>query len=205
MKTAQIMMRPFKDGTIRQNHKTGWFNATDLIKIANNYRAQIGKKEKLIKDYFKTDSTIDFIKEILDRENISQAYISKKGKNGGTWVHPLLLIDIAMWLSPEFKYDAMKWLEDELIKNRDASGNSYKKMTSSVMQYMGSDVARAGIAIPKIAKAIKMNLGVDDWNAATQNQLKQRDEIQKNISMLLKAGIEINKACYISISEQVSA
>ena len=199
------MMRPFKDGTIRQNHKTGWFNATDLIKIANNYRAQIGKKEKLIKDYFKTDSTIDFIKEILDRENISQAYISKKGKNGGTWVHPLLLIDIAMWLSPEFKYDAMKWLEDELIKNRDASGNSYKKMTSSVMQYMGSDVARAGIAIPKIAKAIKMNLGVDDWNAATQNQLKQRDEIQKNISMLLKAGIEINKACYISISEQVSA
>ena len=127
MKTAQIMMRPFKDGIIRQNHKTAWFNATDLIKIANKYRTQIGLKEKLIKDYFKTDSTNEFIKEILDRENVSEAYSSKKGKNGGTWVHPLLLIDIAMWLSPEFKYDAMSWLQDELLGLRDESGESYKK------------------------------------------------------------------------------
>ena len=71
MKTAQIMMRPFKDGIIRQNHKTGWFNATDLIKIANRYRTQLGKKEKLIADYLRNDATLEFIKEILDRENIS--------------------------------------------------------------------------------------------------------------------------------------
>jgi len=205
MKTAQIMFRPFKDGSIRQNHKTTWFNATDLIKIANKYRTQIGLKEKLIKDYFKTDSTNEFIKEILDRENLSEVYSSKKGKNGGTWVHPLLLIDIAMWLSPEFKYDAMNWLQDELLKNRDESGESFKKMAVSISRYMGNDIARAGIAIPKIAKAIKSNLSVEDWNNTTEENLKKRDEIQKNISILLKAGVEINKACITSLQEVVSA
>ena len=201
MKTAQIMERTFKDGVIRQNHKTAWFNATDLLKISNQYRTQIGLSTKAIADYLKTDSTKEFIKEILDRENISVAYDSKKGKNGGTWVHPLLLIDIAMWLSPEFKYDAMKWLQDELIKLRDNGGNSYKKLTSSISQYYGLDVARVGTTIPKVASAIKKNLKVTDWNTATEEQLKKRDEIQKNICMLLSAGVEINKACLHSIRE----
>ena len=205
MKTAQIMARPLMDGTIRQNHKTGWFNATDLLKLANRKRTQLGKSEKKIAHYLENDSTKEFIEEIMDRENVTIVYDSKKGKNGGTWVHPLLLIDIAMWTDQSLKYDAMKWLEDELIKNRDESGESYKKMTSCVFQYMGDDIARAGTAIPKIARAIKQNLQVKDWNIATEVQLKKRDEIQKNISVLIKAGVEINKACVVSIQEVMSA
>ena len=88
MKTPQILERKFRDGVVRQNHKTGWFNATDLLGVANTYRQQIGLKPKRINDYFKTDNTKEFIKEILDRENLSKVYESKKGRNGGTWVHP---------------------------------------------------------------------------------------------------------------------
>ena len=188
------MERKFKDGVIRQNHKTGWFNATDLIQVANRYRSQIGLEKKAIADYFKTNSTKEFIKEILDRENLSLAYESKKGKSGGTWVHPLILIDIAMWLSPEFKYEAMKWLEDELTKNRDDGGESYKKMSSYLKRSEVVPVAKIGLVLPKIAKYIKERLEVENWNSAGSLKNKQRDEIHNAFVMLLKVGTNPNVA-----------
>lgn len=199
MKTVQIMERQFKDGVIRQNHKNGWFNATDLIQVANRYRQQIGLDKKMIADYLKTNSTKEFIKEILDRENISLAFESKKGKGGGTWVHPLILIDIAMWLSPEFKYDAMKWLEDRLIQNRDLSGDSYKKLAGYLKSRTDIiPIAKLGIVMPKIARYIKEQLKVDDWNKADEIVLQQRDAIHNNFIMLLEAGVETNKALLIA-------
>lgn len=193
------MERPFKDGTIRQNHKTTWFNATDLLKVGNQYRTQIGLNKKAIADYLKTESTKEFIKEILDREDLSKAYETKKGNNGGTWVHPLILIDIAMWLSPEFKYEAMKWLEDRLIQNRDLSGESYKKVASYLKKRNDIvPVAKIGIIMPKIAKYIKTQLDVEDWNKADENTLKMRDTIHNNFIMLLDAGIDVNKALLIA-------
>jgi hypothetical protein len=204
MVTAQIVERKFKGGSIRQNHKTAWFNATDLNKIANEYRAQIGLKPKHIADYLKTDSTREFIKEILDREDISKAYETKKGKSGGTWVHPLILIDFAMWLSPEFKYEAMKWLEDRLIKNRDLSGDSYKKLASYLSKREDIvSIAKIGVIMPKIAKYIKDSLNVEDWNKTTEENLKKRDNIHNNFMMLLDGGVEINKALYIAVKNEL--
>ena len=188
------MERNFKDGVVRQNHKTAWFNATDLNKIANSYRSQIGLKPRLIADYLKKDSTKEFVKEILNRENISKAFETKTGINGGTWVHPLVLIDFAMWLSPAFKYEAMKWLEDELLKNRDNSGDSYKKLCSVVKKTYDLTPAKVGLVMPQIATKIKEFFKVDDWNKATDKQLKLRDTIQNNLSLLLSANVEINKA-----------
>ena len=193
------MQRNFRDGIIRQNHKTGWFNATDLIQVANQYRTQIGLEKKLIADYLRNNSTKEFIKEILDRENLSLAYESKKGKGGGTWVHPLILIDIAMWLSPDFKYEAMKWLEDRLIQNRDLSGDSYKKLASYLKNRTDIiPIAKLGIVMPKIARYIKDQLQVEDWNKADETTLKQRDMIHNNFMMLLDAGVDNNKALFIA-------
>jgi len=205
MKTAQIMQRPILDGKVRQNHKNGWFNANDLLDIHNRKAKQIGKPTKKINAYTVNSTSMEFFEEIMNQESITSVYSSKKGKNGGTWMHPLVFVDFAMWVSSEFKYFAMQWLSDELLKNRDESGESYKKMASAVSIYMGDDLARAGTAIPKIARAIKNNLCVEDWNNTTEENLKKRDEIQKNISILLKAGVEINKACITSIQEVMSA
>lgn len=205
MKTTQIMQRPILDGMVRQNHKTEWLNANDLLEIHNRKAKQLGKVTKKINAYTVNSTSIEFFEEIMNQESITTVYESKKGKNGGTWMHPLVFVDFAMWVSPEFKYHAMQWLTDTLLKNRDNSGESYKKMASSVANYLGSDMAKAGTTIPKIARAIKTNLNVSDWNSTTEENLKKRDEIQKNISILLKAGVEINKACITSIQEAVSA
>lgn len=205
MVTQQIVERNFRGNIIRQNHKTAWFNATDLNKIGNEYRKQIGLGNKLIADYLRNDTTKEFIKEILDKEDISKVYESKKGKNGGTWVHPLILIDFAMWLSPEFKYEAMKWLEDRLIQNRDLSGDSYKKLASYLKNRDDLiPIAKIGVVMPKIATYIKDSLKVEDWNKATELQLKKRDMVHNNFMMLLDGGVEIKNALMIAMKNALN-
>jgi len=201
MKTEQILQRQFLDGIITQNHKTSWFNATNLIAIANKYRETQGLLPKNIADYLKKKETKEFVATIAKREQISEVFSVKKGKNGGTWVHPLLLIDIMMWLSPDFKYQAMQWLQDNLTKFRDTSGDDYKKLTSVLCQKI--PISKVGIIIPEVAKKIKNVCKVEDWNAATEQQLKQRVEIQKDFILLCEANVEPDKALHLAIKNNM--
>ncbi len=73
-------------------------------------------------------STSDYIKVILEKENIhsNKGIIdATRGKHGGTWVHPMLFIDISMWINPYFKYDVVKFAQDEMIKFRNLAGDAY--------------------------------------------------------------------------------
>jgi len=50
-------------------------------------------------------------------------YLKSRGKNGGTWMHPILFIDFAMWINPKFKVKVLKFLHDKLIKHRIDTGD----------------------------------------------------------------------------------
>ena len=52
--------------------------------------------------------------------------------------------------------------------------------------------------MPKIARYIKEQLKVEDWNKASEIELQQRDAIHNNFMMLLEAGVETNKALLIA-------
>ena len=200
METPQILERKFLDGTIHQNHKTKWFNATEFMRLANSYRTQIGLEPKHIADYLKNQSTREFFEQIMDTEKISKVFDAKKGKNGGTWVHPLVLIDIAMWTNPKFKYEAMSWLQDNLVEFRDCSGDSYRKMSGVLSERI--DPSKVGLAIRTIAANIKKLMNVDDWNATTPEKLQQRDRIHNNLILLMKANVNINKSQEIVFREE---
>lgn len=200
MKTVQIMERKFYDGVVRQNHKTGWLCATDLIRIGNKYRTSIDMPALLISGYFKQKQTKEFIQSILEEEQVSSVKSSKRGKGGETWVHPLIFIDIAMWMNPKFKYTALSWLQDRLIQNRDTSGNSYKAMCGTLDKSYGLG-AKIGIIIPQIARKIKETCGVSDWNVASEEQLLRRDRIHENIIMLCKAKVDLKKVVEFAIEQ----
>ena len=191
------MSRKFLDGEITQNHKTGWFNATELLSIANKYRETQGGLPKRINDYLKKQETKEFIATIAKKEEISEVVKVAKGRYGGTWVHPLILIDIAMWLSMDFKYQAMQWLQDNLLKYRDISGDDYKKLSSAICQKINP--AKAGIMIPEIAKQIKERVGIQEWNRTTEFDLKRRTQIQKDIILLCKTPITLQEAVRIAL------
>ncbi len=199
MKTAQIMTRKFYNSDLRQNHKTEFFCLTDLLKIGNKYREIRGLKKKHINDYTKLDSTKDFMLSITKKHKIVDLIDIKKGKYGGTWAHPYIMIDMAMWLNPDFKVDAIEFLSDNLIKNRDNSGESYKLMSKAL--YSKFKFSESVFMVQEVAKRIKQVVNVEDWNNASEQQLKNRDKIHNNIILLSKSDIDIKKVIRLAIED----
>lgn len=55
-------------------------------------------------------------------------------KNGGTWMHPILFVKFAMYLSPRFEYHVLKFVSDEMIRYRNDAGDAYKELSSAIMR-----------------------------------------------------------------------
>lgn len=137
MKTNNVLTRPMGDFSVNQRTKDGFFNATDLLRQWNlntqNFR---DLKKKDLDDYLNNKSTQEFVSTIIQKETLSGkngVITSSKGRyNGGTWMHPMLFIDFAMWLNPSFKYEVIRFVSDELILLRDQAGENYKKLSAAV-------------------------------------------------------------------------
>jgi len=199
MKTEVIMKRELFGCEISQQSKTNFFSATELVKAGDQHRKQLGLKEFQFYQYLKNKSTIDFIEELEKKYNI-KVIVSTKGRNGQTWVHPLLFIDIALAISPTLKIEVYEWLFDNLILFRNDSGDSYKEMTASVFTRIGN-VRDFQKTIQTIALDIKKALYVTDWQTATEEQLKKRDNIHLSIKTLCRVLTDIKVITRIAIEE----
>jgi len=188
MKTAVIMERKLFGKVIRQNHKTGMLNANDLHEVGNAMRFQAGLTKKQMASYFNLDSTEELIKEVCLVENagLDEVKVSKRGKAGGTWVNPVLFVDMAMWYSPQLKVQIIKWVIDGLLDARDNSGESYKRMASALKQNFPNEFSPLKMAevANTIAAECKVGIGKDKWQKATEKQLVKREKIQDTISLI---------------------
>ena len=158
MKTNQVMIRQMGDFQVEQRTRDGFFNLTSLIKQWNNHvdnqqvlnpqKSGVLKKKDL-DDYLSNKSTSDFIHVIMDRENLQDkkdVVRTVKGKHGGTWVHPMFFIDAGMWINPYFKYDVLKFVQDEMIKFRNLAGDAYPEMCKAVYTIIPEKIFKEKIA-----------------------------------------------------------
>src|SRR5690606_26757957 len=109
MKTNQIMVR--EEGFI-QRTSDGYFSATKLV---DHFNHLYGEK-KILGNYMKNQNTSDFVDQLV-KEGIQKPIITGRGTgpNSGTWVHPKIFIDLAMWVSVEFKSKVIDYVLDGLI------------------------------------------------------------------------------------------
>jgi len=198
LKTEQILKREFYNQTIRQNHKTEFLCMTDMLKVGNMHRKNQGLPRVKITNYMSLKSTKEFIELLMREENVINI-IETTGKSTGKeyWANKYLFLDFALWLSPKFKVKVYKWLYDNLTVFRDESGESYKKMAAIIQDKYGA--SKIGLLISSVAKKIKEHIGVTSWNTATEDQLKERDEIHKRLEMLLIADVDIERAIKLVI------
>lgn len=108
-----------------------YFNATALLEVwnkDNGYRKQLG-------NYQSQKETKEFI-EHLKKEGIENPMLASRGRgeNQGTWMHPKLFIDLAMWISVEFKSKVIDMVLDGLIISRHDAGDYYNEMTAVIME-----------------------------------------------------------------------
>ena len=197
MKTEVVMKRELFGREISQKSQTEYFSATDLVKAGNIWRITNGLQPFDMNVWFNLKSTKEFLASLEYRYGIVK--ISGRGRGKHTWVHPFLFIDMALAISPELKIEVYSWLYDHLLKYRNESGDSYKKMSGALMIATKNkhDVQQNIIST---AEQIRVSLGVKDWQSATEKQLKTRDRIHENIALLLDV-LPIQDAVRIGIKK----
>lgn len=200
MKTEVIMKRELFGKEISQKSKTEFFSATDLVKAGNSKRMLENLSPFDLTAWFRQKNTIEFIKTLEEKYGVVK--ISGKGRGVHTWVHPFLFIDIALSISPDFKIEVYTWLYDHLLKYRNESGDSYKKMAGSIYLSIPNKSDYKDF-LQETAKSIKKVIGASDWQSATEEQLKLRDKVQESISTLCDV-IEPKEAVRITLAKIIT-
>ena len=181
MKTAVLMKRELFGCEVEQNSKTEMFNATSLSKAGNKWRSANGLSEFNLSQWLKSKGTQEFI-SALEKKHGDVLKVGR-GRNSATWIHPLLFIDMALAISPSLKIEVYEWLFDNLLKFRNESGDSYKRMAGALF-VNASDKAYYYKYIQDVAQKIKLACNVNDWQTATEPQLQKRDKIHDAITLL---------------------
>ncbi len=198
MKTEVIMKRELFGCEISQKSKSEFFSATDLVKAGNRWRAINGLSSFDVTVFFKRKDVKEFIGTL--EEKYGTVKISGRGRGKHTWVHPLLFIDIALAISPKLKIEVYEWLFDHLIKNRNDSGDSFKKMAGELY---GNSRKKSIFPreIQKVGMLIKKACSVTDWQKATEYQLKKRDTLHESIALLASVLKDNEQAVRIAIDK----
>lgn len=196
------MLRKIGEFNIFQRTKDGMFNATALIKQWNGQPILHTQKNGYVKkkdldDYLSNKNTQMFIKTIQERENLNTTKLvylksrASRGENAGTWMHPMLFIDFAMWINPSFKYDVLKFVSDQMIRYRNDAGDAYRKLSSSVASIVPKGKMEGSIR--KVAETLNW-IVFDGHEHLMRNrhgdEAKQRElwELERKVSDLINEG-----------------
>lgn len=198
MKTEVIMMRPLFDTEVQQNSKSTFICANDIAMAGNNFRKANGLPQFTLQTWLNTQSTQEFIHEL--EQNFGKVIETRRGRYGGTWMHPYLAIDLALAISPKLKVEVYKWLYDELLKYRNNSGNSYQRMAGALYERTTSK-STFSKDITKLAIIIKNECGVTNWESATEEQLRLRDKMHENIALLAQVMNNLKEAIRLGIMQ----
>ena len=194
MITNQIMKRPLAQFTVEQRTKDGMFNATALLKQWNE---QDGVAQRKLDNYFASSKTAEFIETIMNRENLhtpKMVYVKSRASRGnqvGTWMHPLLFIDFAMWINPSFKYDVLKFVYDRMLVYRNEAGDAYKALSSAMNKIctphqMKKYMPILGRGINFIVTGRHEHKLRNEYG--TEDKQKEYFELEKQVAMLIDEG-----------------
>jgi hypothetical protein len=173
------------------------FNATEFVNAWNaslNMQNSAYLKKQLAK-YLQNKSTEEYIETIMQRENkksVKEVYVAVRGKHhGGTWMHPMLFLDLAMWLNPSFKYDVIKFVQDKMLDYRDKSAEYYKALGSAVKTLKSDLDMRSRMST--VATALNYIVFNEDERAlrnkkATEEEQQELWQTEKLVTEIINGG-----------------
>lgn len=203
MKTNQIMIRQMGEFSVKQRTKDGFFNATELLKQWN----RVSGMKKEVTKFLDLGSTSELVKIIMEREDLhtqDSTYVksrASRGDNAGTWMHPVLFIDFAMWINPSFKYDVIKFVYDDMIRYSNLAGDSYKELASAISKIVPKTFIPK--AMQKVGEALNWII-FDSHEPLLRNkhgnESKQRElwQLEKKVADLINEGFILDYDILIS-------
>jgi hypothetical protein len=95
-------------------------------------------------------------------------------------------------------------LHDNLIKYRNESGDSYKRMCGALYT-RNTNYTNYPKMLQETAKRIKGAVGVTDWQKASERQLNLRDKIHNNIALLCSVTTDLETAIRVGIRDAIKS
>ena len=191
MKTSVTLIRKMGEFEVTQRTNDGMFDGTALLKQWNSH----SNSDKRINDFLESKSTKEFINALKTNAEKSaitenQVVTKRRGIKGGTWMHPYLFIDFAMWMNPTFKVQVLKFVYDELIKQRNDAGDAYREMSAAVASI--APKKELHLCIAKVAQALNhICFGQHEKeirNRQDETAMKELVNLEKEVTLLIKVG-----------------
>lgn len=208
MKTNQEMTRPMGKFNVIQRTSDGYFNATHLLKqwneaakLSNSDGVKSDEAERRLDKFWDVTNLDKLMSEIAENElnfkspnfgdlknALSKACRGKK--NGGTWMHPILFIKFAMYLSPRFEYHVLKFVSDEMIRYRNEAGDAYKEMSFQVQS-----ISPAGVPFPDVIRGVSKAVNIVVYGkhermirnkVGEEGKVRELLELERDIAKMIK-------------------
>lgn len=183
MLTRQIL-QPLSTIERIQRSDDGYFNATHFL----SHFLKTTKEEKRMSEFLKLKSTVEFKEHLITSEKIVSPI---KSSTKGTWMHPFVFIDFAMWLSLDFKTQAIKWVYDGLIFQRNQAGDFATQLAGVIMKrYIEVyNCKPAPMIYMNEFRYLKELVGINERNTASEIQLQTLNVLQKLDIKLIQTDI----------------
>lgn len=206
------MTRKMGEYDVLQRTGDDFFDGNALLM---QWNAKDGNTRRRMSEFLDSPKTKEFLDALAedesqrrktDKANI-QLVIKSKGKstkNGKTpdkvWMSPLLFIKFAMYLNPRFEVQVLRFVYDELIRNRHKAGDNYKSLTSAVSMFPDVDY-------PALARALNLIVFNQHYNGirndATESQLAELHSLEEKLAFTIEAGLVKTQAQLIVIMQRM--
>ncbi|WP_042372657.1 KilA-N domain-containing protein [Bacteroides neonati] len=203
MKTNQEMVRQMGNFNVIQRTSDGYFNATGLLRMWNSANPN---EQRRLDNFWEVTHLDKLMSEIAENElhfkslnfgdlknALSMACRGKK--NGGTWMHPILFVKFAMYLSPRFEYHVLKFVSDEMIRYRNDAGDAYKELSSAIMRIVPKDfMPKAMCRVGEALNWVVFGNHEKDLRNKHGEEHKQRElyQLEKKVADLINEGFITN-------------
>lgn len=209
MKTSVVMTRKMGEFDVFQRTSDWFFDANALLTQWNEDKS---KPRRKMVEFFENEGVKAFISELekelgtaktqlidnqqcpktdLGDNQIVSIIKGRRNKFGlkepdKYYMHPYLFIKFAMWLNPRFEVQVIKFVYDELIKNRNIAGDNYKILSASASIFPDVDYS-------KIAQGLNFIVfnrhQTNIRNTATAEQLSELHELENKLSFAIDMGL----------------
>ena len=200
MKTNVIMKRPMGQFEVQQRTSDGYFDGNYLL---HQWKKEHPTCKDTINEFINQSKVRSFIEEVekdLGNEALPQKWIMDdlqsikyvKGRNTSkgrtkdhTLMHSYLFIKFAMWINPKAELRVIKFVYDELIKNRHIAGDNYLTSSSAIASLPDADYRSTAIAMQWI---VFNRTGKNLRQQATEEELQEIYELGHQLTFSINMG-----------------
>lgn len=177
---SSLVSRHWNGTPISQRTTDGYVNATAMCK-ANG---------KLWGHFFETDRATKYLEALSETIGIPvvSLYQSAEGRNGGTWVHRLVAVELARWISAPFAVWTNQWFLESTQQAQPAPAAAppilgRAQEVSAIYLMMAEELKKVGVK-PGIAVASAFSSIQQETGISTAGMMKSLPPIDTDAPQL---------------------